>query len=1349
MAGGKRGGKTVRSSRPSANEGKRGGPSSRPKSGMRPLDGDRNHNAPPGPPEAASTPKPDVIALPLATPSLSDLKPLMDLSSDKLHLPPVDTSLIKYVSPTTGLTVLTIVSNLPGHLVSLADRAYFIRILPNVIIINSSGKGESVIVGMDAPPDLVISTVEKLEKDTKNWSFNLEDVSGQDPFCFFRGWNIIPCVDKLGMYSLIVNLRLKGKTRMAEMEERKSLLTLIKEFNISKSMHGEGETMLQMSHVLEFVTYSDCIRKQFALERRHTWQIKLLLGSASVDGGAHKHFLIKVDSDDITKLSVAHKQFAVNHHLGTAGKVIQLEHDLFGVPNHYLAVFDGKEKLTLADLGPCFQVIELAPTSLPDFLMPTYGVDDFGFYTVSGTFPQNIDFELREKFSADMKKAGAVGFRSGASDEEFSLHFVNSRCLEQINKTGLYTGLNLKIHSSLVKKASLEKKIRKLVPAILKIKEVQNRSVEEVKGIKKVTIVEEPKDISRSSLNTSRSSLKSKDLVKAKAAASSSVQVNYEQTPVKGKIQDKEEIKKVVTEVAPSPSSSPPTASKVVATPEVAKKEDQVIEFSESDLLKINWTGGKGIPPAAKNIGRFFNDIGKVDIAVDTDSMEVKFKAHDKEKVLKNLKKLSHPETNSFEKLKKVREPKFFIQESKAEGMFGLSLPKKKIQKSDIEKMLLEYSEFKIEDRAGVNIIWFKTKMNYFQALIDAKLNVGMYPCIVNFKDSKKADGSKVEPVKKDNVCPTPTKTSGFPPPPKIDEQIHVKSTSEKKVYQLSEKEVFGFILKRPDVRTRVRDDQVISRQLTEFIKTVNCTSIDNNEDGLVFNFSSKEAYNKALNQFFPEAVTDPSLLDTICRKFTLIPSRGSFGIFTSKRIRLEDLKKFGDCKLNMCSLWFADKMEVIRILRDPRVAKMYPALYIDCRNIFILKSIRAPIPAPDGYLPSYKSVPRFSPMFPSPRPFYPVMGLRPPRPRYPAYDPAIVRSGPDFRANYHTSVLSQILPRTTQTNFHRPKYPGSFKYDFMVGKFGVLPSSRFIKNGYKIFKNPDKGPSSLTDCDLFLDDKDQYRNKKAEDAADEVKNILEGNDGARGTLKDMKMRRVEKFLKANLGVDAVEILAENNNSGPNSFVNLVESGSSTGRFEDSADSSQDTLTPDLLGLYTISVPVTKGNQNSMISSLEEDVSWFEPPVSVLPVTDLSSGDLILEVKMKEEAVAIATYQGLRFKYPGMDVDKTGNLSHAETYCSLLSQLFLGAHVDIIADKETGMFMLVFVDRKHKKYAGTIAQFKKYCMEAKNGPFIAKGQEVDEVLVGFKVKEEAIQALKENLDNEDFPELCVAPSSRS
>merc|ERR1712083_422705 len=73
------------------------------------------------------------------------------------------------------------------------------------------------------------------------------------------------------------------------------------------------------------------------------------------------------------------------------------------------------------------------------------------------------------------------------------LHFVNSRCLEQINKFSQYSGFNLKIHSSLIRKDSLEKKIRKLVPAILKIKEVQSKPIEDVKVSKKVTIVEDSK----------------------------------------------------------------------------------------------------------------------------------------------------------------------------------------------------------------------------------------------------------------------------------------------------------------------------------------------------------------------------------------------------------------------------------------------------------------------------------------------------------------------------------------------------------------------------------------------------------------------------------------------------------------------------------------------------------------------------------------------------------------------------------------------------------------------------------------------------------------------------------------
>ena len=87
--------------------------------------------------------------------------------------------------------------------------------------------------------------------------------------------------------------------------------------------------------------------------------------------------------------------------------------------------------------------------------------------------------------------------------------------------------------------------------------------------------------------------------------------------------------------------------------------------------------------------------------------------------------------------------------------------------------------------------------------------------------------------------------------------------------------------------------------------------------------------------------------------------------------------------------------------------------------------------------------------------------------------------------------------------------------------------------------------------------------------------------------------------------------------------------------------------------------------------------------------------------------------------------------------------------MDIIADKETGLFTLMFHDRKMKKYAGTLERFKQYSSDSKSGPFISKGVGPHQVLVAFKVKDDAVKALKENLNNEEFPELHVAPSSRS
>ena len=112
------------------------------------------------------------------------------------------------------------------------------------------------------------------------------------------------------------------------------------------------------------------------------------------------------------------------------------------------------------------------------------------------------------------------------------------------------------------------------------------------------------------------------------------------------------------------------------------------------------------------------------------------------------------------------------------------------------------------------------------------------------------------------------------------------------------------------------------------------------------------------------------------------------------------------------------------------------------------------------------------------------------------------------------------------------------------------------------------------------------------------------------------------------------------------------------------------------------------------------------------------------------------------------------------------------------------MFTLVFTDKKQQKYAGTAARFQQYCTQPRIGPVISRGEApleasnfiqtivpmpmlrcflciflhkcmlnahlfyCDQVRLAFKIKEEPILALKDNVDNDEFPELRVAPCSR-
>ena len=208
----------------------------------------------------------------------------------------------------------------------------------------------------------------------------------------------------------------------------------------------------------------------------------------------------------------------------------------------------------------------------------------------------------------------------------------------------------------------------------------------------------------------------------------------------------------------------------------------------------------------------------------------------------------------------------------------------------------------------------------------------------------------------------------------------------------------------------------------------------------------------------------------------------------------------------------------------------------------------------------------------------------------------------------------------------------------------------------------------NVDDIKLFLENKDQFRSKDVEAAADEVKSILNGKEDQLGSLRELKMRRVELFLREQLGVEALE--RQVRSCGQNIFLNLIEKGQKNVSVE-VEDEEVGKLTPDLLGLYTITVPCTPeanvdpevaedlsklkdiqvttarpdNPSHSLISSLEDDVSWFQPPVSILPVTDPVSGQSVLEVKMKSEEVTLAAFHGLKHKYKDMSIDKTGKFN--------------------------------------------------------------------------------------------------------
>ena len=1115
----------------------------------------------------------------------------------------------KMVSLTTGLTVVCVTSPHNSNQFSRTDRAKIARSIPEVVLINPSGQDDCLMLGVDLTPSQLRKKMDDFDEELSSWTFSLVDVSSKDPFSYFAGWTTIPRVDKTGMYQLIVRNK---KGRKSEAEARRDLAALAKNFKSAKTVHGEGEMLLLVNHVLELVAFADSIKEEFSLVRRHTWQPKPRGSYENQNVGLHnRYFWVRVNDAQFNSTSPAQKQFSLHVRLGRLGKIIQLEQNCFGVENNFLVVFSGNHQLELSAADKDFSLQELFPDAIPDSFLPgVHGVGDHGFYTVSGLFPQSLSFPVRRKFTNHMKELGAVGFTSGETEQHFSLHFVHSKSIELVSKLSQYNSFNLTIQSALVRKPNLDKIMMSMVPSVLKIKELQTKA-NSPKSRKNSTASEE-KNLVQSQSQSQSPEQRKVNLVEEKKHDES---VNKEEII-------KKKVERVPREEKPKPNKERKSAE---AKSKVKEKPSVYCHLTEAELLNINWQQGKTLVNSLKSLAKFLASVGVVEVEEQKGSADVIFKIGDKKKFIKVLKIYSRNETNSFDKLRSAS-PRLIITGNKGnQGMFGLAIMRRNEEKEVLKKIVSRYPTCKIEERSQVRIIWLRSKLEYFRVLSDKNLNVNFVPSIQNYTEAIK-ETSKV-----------------FKPAKEIKIEVIGKKQGEIK---MSEKEVFGFIWKNLDEEnSRIRDEQVISRQLTEFIRTLKCCKISlNEEDGLVFHFSSIEDYNDVLTKYCPEFLGQQKRFAALTRKFTMIPSRGNYGIFSVKRVRQSDFSKFGQFKLHNNTLWFNEKLDIIQALRDPQISQQYPAIYVDCRNIFILQNIRPHSLLGKRILKNPNT--NFARGFPS----SPVRSRRGELMARSGKvrDSAIIRSVPvgdrqlRGRVQCGSSLLSKLLPNTINCSTFHPG--GTFKYNFMLGKFGVLPSNRMIKNGYKIYKTP-RSPRRAVKSDLFLEDREQYRNKKVEEAADEIKSLLNGCESKlETTLKDIKMRRVELFLKERLGV---EMTPAKPSKGTRSLsLSEADVQEADTRFEDvtemlAEENLSEDLTPDVRGFFTLSIPFD-AEDDQLSAKLEEDISWYEVPVSVLPILDPSAGS-VLEVKMKNKDLVIAAFVALKDKYPGLQLVKTGN----------------------------------------------------------------------------------------------------------
>ena len=99
---------------------------------------------------------------------------------------------------------------------------------------------------------------------------------------------------------------------------------------------------------------------------------------------------------------------------------------------------------------------------------------------------------------------------------------------------------------------------------------------------------------------------------------------------------------------------------------------------------------------------------------------------------------------------------------------------------------------------------------------------------------------------------------------------------------------------------------------------------------------------------------------------------------------------------------------------------------------------------------------------------------------------------------------------------------------------------------------------------------------------------------------------------------------------------NSNSAGSSLFQERDSLTNS--TFIPDLY------IPYEEKKDAGLEAKLQEDLSWYDVPgpIFIQRRTHPETNSSILKIQMNSKEVAIAAYLGLKLKYPGLKIDKTG-----------------------------------------------------------------------------------------------------------